>query len=172
MSHPCLSFPQLFTSCPPQHAALPGPRDLLQDSTAHRQPLPQEPLRPLPGQLPDELLFINETRSENNAKELLSDQDHESAGNLRINTPTGYEPKEFTTRETAAIPTISGSSLEDIYQFFDIQRELGEHDQQAPVMEETKGIWTNSGTKLTRSGDGRNVTHQEDVPPPVQDALR
>ena len=27
-----------------QHAALSGPRDLLQDNTVHRQPLPQEPL--------------------------------------------------------------------------------------------------------------------------------
>ena len=29
-----------------------------------------------------------------------------------------------------------------------------------------------SGTKLTRSGDGKKVSHQEDVQPPVQDALR
>ena len=38
--------------------------------------------------------------------------------------------------------------------------------------QEVTRIWINSGTKLTRSGDGKNVTHWEDVFPPVQDALR
>ena len=33
-------------------------------------------------------------------------------------------------------------------------------------------MWTNPGTKLTRSRDGKNDTHQEDVLLPVQDALR
>ena len=97
MSHPCWSFPHLITSIPPQHAALLGPRDLLQDNTVHRQPLPQEPLQFLPEQLPRELSPANAIQSENNAKESLSDPEYESAGNLRINTPTGYEPKEFTT---------------------------------------------------------------------------
>ena len=45
-----------------------------------------------------------------------------------------YEPKEFMTWEIAAIPTISGSSLEDIDHLYDVQREFGEQDQQAPVM--------------------------------------
>ena len=58
---------------------------------------------------------------------------------LRNNTPAGYECKELTTGEIAAIPTISGSSLEDIYQLYDEHRELGEQDQQAPVMDETRG---------------------------------
>ena len=73
--------------------------------------------------------------SESSAKESLSHPDYESAGNLR-NEPPNYEPNECTTGEIAAIPTISGSSLEDIYQLFDVQREFGEQDQQAPVMEE------------------------------------
>ena len=85
MSHPCWSFPHLLTSSPP-HAAVSGPRDLLQDNTVHRQPLPQEPLQPLPEQLPHEPFPANAIRSENNAKESLSDPEYESAGNLRINT--------------------------------------------------------------------------------------
>ena len=40
----------------------------------------------------------------------------------------------------AATPTISGSSLEDIHQLYDVQREFGEQDQQAPVLEEMKGF--------------------------------
>ena len=66
-----------------------------------------------------------------------SDPDYESAGNLRMNTPTGYEPKEFTTKEIATIPMMSSG---DIYQFFDVPRAFGEQDQQAPVMEETSGF--------------------------------
>ena len=146
MSHPCWSFPHLLTSSPLQHAALSEPRDLLQDNTVHRQPLPQEPLQPLPEQLPHEPLPTNAIRSENNAKESLSDREYESAGNLRINTPTGYESKVFTTEEIATIPMMSPA--EDIYQLYDVQREFGEQDQQAPVMEETRGFG-HSGTKLT-----------------------
>ena len=44
--------------------------------------------------------------------------------------PQVHEPNELAT--------ISGSSLEDIYQLYDVQRELGEQDQQAPIMEEVK----------------------------------
>ena len=76
--------------------------------------------------------------SENNAKESLSDPDYERVGNLRINTTTGYEPKEFTTKEIATMPMMSPE--EDIYQLHDVQREFGEQDQQPPVMEETKGF--------------------------------
>ena len=36
------------------------------------------------------------------------------------------------------VATISGSSLEDNYQFYDVQREFGEQDQQAPIIEEVK----------------------------------
>ena len=111
-------------------------------------PLPQEPLQPLAEQLPHEPLQANPIRSENNAEESLSDPEYESAGNMRINTPTGYEPKEFTTEEIATIPMMSPE--EDVYQLYDVQREFGEQDQQAPVFEEMKGIWTNSSTKLTR----------------------
>ena len=73
---------------------------------------------------------------ENNAEESLSEPEYESAGNLCINTPTGYEPKEFTTEETATIPRMSLE--EDIYQLYDVQREFGEQDQRAPVLEEVK----------------------------------
>ena len=138
MSHPCWSFPHLLTSSPPQHAANSGPRDVLQDNTVHRQPLPQEPLQPLPEQLPHEPLPANAIRSENNAEESLSDPEYESAGNLRINTPTGYDPKEFTTEEIAIIPMMSPE--EDVYQLYDVQRQIGERDQQATVMEETRGF--------------------------------
>ena len=87
MSHPCWSFPHLSSS-PPQHSAQPALRDLLQDNTVHRQPLPQEPLQPLLEQLPNEPLSANAILSENNAKESLSDPEYERSGNLRINTPT------------------------------------------------------------------------------------
>ena len=105
MSHPCWSFPHLLTSSPP-HAAVSGPRDLLQDNTVHRQPLPQEPLQPLPEQLPHEPFPANAIRSENNAKESLSDPEYESAGNLRINTPT----KEGQSRGTESSERRSVSS--------------------------------------------------------------
>ena len=129
MSHPCWPLPHLLTSPVPQHAAQPGPRDLLQEDTVHPEQLPQEPLPKT---------SANAIWSESNAKESLSDPNCESGGNLRPNTPTGYEPEYLTTREIAAIPTISGSSLEDIYQFCYVQREFGEQDQQAPVIEEVK----------------------------------
>ena len=50
--------------------------------------------------------------------------------------PQVNEPKEFTTEEIATIPMISPE--EDIYQLYDVQREFGDQDQQAPVMEETE----------------------------------
>ena len=36
--------------------------------------------------------------------------------------------------------TTSRSSLEDVYQIYDVQRELGEQGQQAPVVEEVKEL--------------------------------
>ena len=62
-------------------------------------------------------------------------------------------------------------SLEDIYQLYDVQREFGEQDQRAPVMEEVKEFGQ-IGTKFTRSRDGRDVTCWGHVLPPVPDALR
>ena len=53
-----------------------------------------------------------------------------SGGNPRNTSPTGYEPKPLAA--------ISGSSLEDICQFYDVQREFGEEDQQASMIEEVK----------------------------------
>ena len=125
MSSPCWSLPHLLSSSLPQHEAPPGQNDLLQDDTVHQEPLSKEPL-------PKTIW------SEGNAKEPLSHINYESGGNLRQNTPTGYQPKELTTKELATIPTMSGSSLGDIYQSYDVQREFGEQDQQAPVMEGVK----------------------------------
>ena len=56
----------------------------------------QEPLQPLPEKLLHEPLPANAIRSENNAKESLSDPEYESAGNLRNNTPTGYHVNAST----------------------------------------------------------------------------
>ena len=79
---PCHSlaglFPHLLPSSLPQHAALPGQRDLLQEDTVS------------PSQEPIPKTSANAIRSETNAKESLWDPEYESAGNLRINTPTGY----------------------------------------------------------------------------------
>ena len=129
MSSPCWSLPDLRSSSLPQHAALPGQRDLVQEDSVHQEPLPQEP---------PPKTSANAIRSDSNAEESLSHLAYESAGNLRPNTPTGYEPNELTTGEIAQILTISGSFLEDINQLYDVQREFGEQDQQAPVMEEMK----------------------------------
>ena len=85
MSSPCWSLPHLFSSSPPQHATLPGQRDFLQEDTVHPEPLPQES---------SPKTSANAIRSESNAKESLSHLNYESAGNLRPNTPTGYEPNE------------------------------------------------------------------------------
>ena len=149
MSHPCWSFPHLLTSNP-QHAALPGPRDLLQDHTVHPQPHPQEPLQPLPQQLPHEPLPANAIRSENNAKESLSDPEYQRAGNLRINTPTGYEPKGCTTEEIATFPMMSLEG--DVYQF-SMYRENWEnkiHKLQ---------LWKRRKELDKSRYDGKNVTH-------------
>ena len=79
-------------------------------------------------------------QAQSGRKTTLKNPEYESAGNLRLNTPTGYEPKEFTTEEIATIPMTYMSPEEDIYQFFDVQRKFGEQDQQAPAMEETRGF--------------------------------
>ena len=116
MSHHCWSFPHLLT------------RATFSKTTLYTdKPLPQEPLQPLPEELSHEPLPANAIRSENNAKESLSDPDFESAGNLRINTPTGYEPTEFTTEEIATHPLMSPE--EGIYQLYGVL-----------VMEETRGF--------------------------------
>ena len=75
------------------------------------------------------------TQSTSSANKSLSHVNYESGGNPRNTSPTGYEPKELATKELA---TISGSSLEDIYHLYDVQREFGEQDQQAPIIEEVK----------------------------------
>ena len=48
-----------------------------------------------------------------------------------------FEPNELVTKE---FMTTSRSSLEDICQVYDVQREFGEQDQQAPIVEETRGF--------------------------------
>ena len=100
MSSLFMSLPHLLSSTPLQHEAQPGQHDLLQDDTVHRAPLPEH---------------IQLTSS---AKELLSHVNFESGRSPRNTSLTGYEPNELAT--------ISGSSLEDIYQFYDVQRESGE----------------------------------------------
>ena len=112
MSSPCWSLPHLLSASPPQHDAQPGQHDLLQDDTVHRAPLPEP------------------TQSTSSANEPLSHVNYESGGNPCDTSPTGCEPKESAT--------ISGSFLEDIYQLYDVQREFGEQDQQAPIIEEVK----------------------------------
>ena len=112
MSSPCSSLPHLLTSSPPQHETPPGQHDLLQEDTAHRALLP-EPIQ-----------------STSSANEPLSHVNCESGRTPRNTSPTVYEPNDLAT--------ISGSSLEDIYQFYDVQREFGEQDQQAPIIEEVK----------------------------------
>ena len=69
-------------------------------------------------------------------------QQTQSGRKTTLNNPEEYwklaQPTEFTTEEIATIPTMSPE--EDIYQLYDVQRELGEQDQQSPGMEETKGF--------------------------------
>ena len=95
-----VSLPHLLSTNPPQHEAPLGQHDLLQDDTVHRAPLP----KPI--------------RSTSSAKEPPSHDNYESGGNPRNTSPASYEPTELATTELA---TISGSSLEDIYQFFDFE---------------------------------------------------
>ena len=132
MSSLCWSLPHLLTASPPRHEAQLGLHDLLQDDTVHRAPLPEP---------------IQSTSSDN---EPLSHVNYESGRNPRNTSPTGYEPKELAT--------ISGSSLEDIYQLYDVQREFGEQDQQAPNIEKVKDFGQIGTQKLTRSRDSRDVT--------------
>ena len=79
MSHPCWSLPHLLTSHVPQHAAPPGSRDLLQEDTVHPEQLPHEP---------PPKTSANAVGSESSAKKSLLHPNYETAGNLRINTPT------------------------------------------------------------------------------------
>ena len=71
------------------------------------EPLPQEPLPKT---------SANAIRSKGNAKESLSHPNYEREPETCSRTLPRCEPNELTTGEIAAIPTISGSSLEDIYQ--------------------------------------------------------
>ena len=110
MSSPCWSSPHLLSSSP-QHEAPPGQHDLLQDDTVHPEPLPQT------------------TRSESNAKEL-SHVNYEGGGNLRTNTPTGYACDQ---RACDNFWKFSGRPL-SIRRC--AEREFGEQDQQAPIIED------------------------------------
>ena len=109
MSSPCWSLPHLLTSSLPRHEAPPGQHDL-----------PKTTLYTV-------LLFQNLFSRQ---AALMNRSHSESGGNPRNTSPAGCEPKELAT--------ISGSSLEDIYQLYDVQREFGEQDQQAPIIEEVK----------------------------------
>ena len=87
-----------------------------------------------------ENIFRKTTWSKSNVLEPLSHVNYESGGNLRTNTPSGYDTKELATKELAIkeLATSSGSSLGYIYQLYDVQRQFGEQDQQAPIIEEVK----------------------------------
>ena len=119
MSHPLAGLFHI-SSLPVHHSTQQylDSADLLQEDTVHHEQLPQEALPKT---------SASAIRAESNAKESLSLLNYESARNLRPNTPTGYEPKELTSGEIAAIPTISGSSLGDIYQLCDVHRENWEN---------------------------------------------
>ena len=88
----------------------------------------------------------------------------ESGRNPRKTSPTGNEPKELAT--------ISGSSLEDIYQFFEVQGEIGEKDQQAPIIEEVKEFGQIGTQSLLDHEMAETSLVERIVPPPVPDALR
>ena len=47
------------------------------------------------------------------------------------------EPNELATKEFV---TTSRSSLEDIYHLYDVQREFGEQDQQAPLLKKLRNL--------------------------------
>ena len=55
-------------------------------------------------------------------KKTLSHINCESGGNLRPNTPTGFEPNKLTTKELSTIPMMSLE--EDIYQFSMYRKDL------------------------------------------------
>ena len=114
MSSPCWSLP-----LPVHHNTTHHPRSTTVSKTT----------------LYTEHLFQKTVRSTSSAKDSLSHVNYESGGNPRNTSPTGFEPKELATRE---LTTISGSSLEGIYQLYDGQGEFGEQDQQAPIIEEVK----------------------------------
>ena len=73
-------------------------------------------------------LFPEPLQSTSSPDEPLSHVNYVSGRNPRNTSPRGQDSKELAT--------ISGSFLEDIHQLYDVQRELGEEDQQAPIIEE------------------------------------
>ena len=112
MPSPCWSLPHLLFSSPSQDEAPPGQHDLLQDDTVHRAPLPEP------------------KQSTSSADEPLSHVNYESGGNPRNTSPTQVmSPKSL--RQFLEV-------LWKTYQSFYVQREFGEQDQQAPIVEEVK----------------------------------
>ena len=151
---PCHPLAGLFhiSSLPVHHSTLHylDSADLLQEDPVHLEQLPQEP---------SPKTSASAIRSESNAEESISLLNYESAGNLRPNTPTGLRAQRSSRPEKLLqFRQFLEVLLETLDKLYDVQRELGEQNQQAPVMEVTRVIWTNSGTKLTRSEDGKNVT--------------
>ena len=125
MSHPLLLSHMPFTTSTSsssftlpstttqEHAAQSGQHDLLQEHPVHHEHL--------------RALLVDKQRHQ----ESLWRQDLQSGGNPRTTTPTGYEPKELAT--------VSRISREiDPCQFLDAQKEFGERDHRAPIIEEVK----------------------------------
>ena len=114
----------------PSITARSTPRDLLQDNTVHRH------LRKnLFNVFQNNFLMSPYQQTQSRRKTRLKNPSQ--ILNMRVretcaSTPTGYEPKDFTTEEVATIPMMSPEK--DIYQLYDVQ------DQQAPVMEGTWGF--------------------------------
>ena len=143
MSSPCWSLPHLLSHSLPQHEAPPGQQDHLQEHSTHPAELLHQHLLREPQAHPAQLQTLK--RSERIATSPLCDNEIQSGRTLRTTQSTGYEPKSLATDEfepnehaTNEFMTTSRSSLEDIYQLYDVQKEFGEQDQQAPIVEEVK----------------------------------
>ena len=102
----------------PEHALQSGQHDLLQEHPVRHQPLQERPFE------------------KHRHQEPLWRENQQSGENLRNTFSTGYEPKEFTTKELATVSRIS--RITDPYQLYDAQKEFGEEDHRAPITEEVK----------------------------------
>ena len=78
-----------------------------------------------------------------------------------------WKPREQTLPEVVSPEpaTISGSSLADIYQFLDVQREFGEENQQAPIVEEVNefGVSQFIQTQSLLDHEMAETSHVEDM---------
>ena len=138
ISSRCWSLPHLLTSHLPQHEAQPGLHDLLRDDTEH-----QESFHFFQKRHCRKATLGRNAKLKNHSSHI----NYESAGNVRRTLPQVMSPKCLRPRSLRQFLEVLWKTF---YQFFDVQREFGEQDQQAPESEEVK---SNPGTKLTRSPD-------------------